>query len=367
VIRVAITVEQSWSKVPGGTARVTNELIRAIEARIDLSFDLVGVSAWHRHRPPAAWTPSIPIERLPLPTLPLFESWHRLRRPRVEWATGPVDVVHGTIIAVPASLAPLVLTIHDLAFLTYPEHFSRRGLSFFRRALDLARRHARLVTCPSEATMEECRRAGFDERRLRLVPWGVRAAPASEADVEASRRRHGLVRPYVLFCGTIEPRKNLPRVIEGFRRADVPGLDLVLAGPQGWNEDIGRLLDPLDGRAHALGFVPGDELGPLYAGAAAVVYPSLREGFGLPVLEAMAQGAPVITSLGTATEEVAGDAALLVDPHDSRAIAEAIAALMRDRELASRFADAGRARAATYSWDRTAERMAAVYAEAARR
>jgi glycosyltransferase involved in cell wall biosynthesis len=365
VTRVAVTVEQSWSPVPGGTARATNELLRALAARPDLGIDLVGVSAWHRHPPPEAWAPPVAVERLPLPTRPLFEAWHRLRRPPVERATGPVDVVHGTIIAVPASRAPLVLTIHDLAFLTYPEHFSRRGVSFFRRALGLARREAKLVTCSSEATMKDCRRAGIEDERLRLVQWGVRATPASPLEVDAARRHHGLDRPYVLFCGTIEPRKNLHRVLDGFRRADVPDLDLVLAGPQGWNEDIGRQLDDLGRRARSLGFVPGDQLGPLYAGATVVVYPSLQEGFGLPVLEAMVQGAPVVTAHGTATEEVAGDAAVLVDPLDVDAIARAITAIATTPDLAARLAEAGRARAATYTWDRTAELLAAVYVEAA--
>ncbi len=363
-MRVAVTVEQSWADVPGGTARATNELLRALVERPDLGVDVVGVSARHRRPPPAAWAPPVDIAQLPLTTLGLFEAWHKLRWPPVERATGPVDVVHGTIIAVPASRAPLVLTVNDLSFLAYPEHFTRRGTRFFRRALELARREPRLVTCPSQATIDECREAGFDPGRLRLVPLGVRATPVSEADVEEARRRHRLERPYVLFCGTVEPRKNLRRVVEAFRRADREGLDLVLAGPQGWNEDVGHLLDGLGDRAHALGFVPGDQLGHLYAGATAVVYPSLREGFGLPVLEAMAQGAPVVTSLGTATEEVGGDAAVLVDPHDVDAIADAIDRIVDQPDLAERLAVAGRARAATYTWDRTAELMAAVYAEA---
>ncbi|MGH9118871.1 MAG: glycosyltransferase family 4 protein [Acidimicrobiales bacterium] len=364
-MRVAVTVEQSWAEVPGGAARVTNELLGALAARPELGVDVVGVAARHRRPPPAAWAPPVAtIAHLPLPTLAMFEGWHKLRWPPVEHATGPVDVVHGTIIAVPACRAPLVLTVHDLSFLAYPEHFTRRGVRFFRRALKLARREPRLVTCPSQATMNECLAAGFDPDRLRLVPYGVRATPASKADVEEARRRHRLGRPYVLFCGTVEPRKNLPRVIEAFRRADRAGLDLVLAGPQGWNEQIDALLGRLGHRAHALGFVPAGDLGPLYAGATVVVYPSLREGFGLPVLEAMAQGAPVVTSLGTSTEEVAGDAALLVDPLDVDAIAAAITQVVDRPDLAERLADAGRARAATFTWDRTAELMAAVYTEA---
>jgi len=212
---VAITFEQSWHAVPGGIATSTVELVRALAA--DHHLDAVGVAALHRRPAPETLTPPVVVHHLPLPRLALFEMWHRLRWPPVELATGPVDVVHGTIIAVPASRAPLVLTVHDLAFLTHPDHFTLRGNRFFRRALQLARHHAQLVTCPSRATLEECLAAGFEADRLRLVPWGVRVEEATAGDVERSRQRYGLARPYVFFCGTVEPRKNLPRVIDAYR------------------------------------------------------------------------------------------------------------------------------------------------------
>lgn len=362
-MRVAVTVEQSWYSVPGGIAKSTVELLRALAANDDL--DTVGVAALHHRTPPETSMPPVVVHHLPLPRPALFEAWHRLRWPPVEQATGPVDVVHGTIIAVPASRAPLVLTIHDLAFLTHPDHFTGRGIRFFRRALQLARRHARLVTCPSRATLEACLAAGFEVDRLRLVPWGVRIEEATAGEVERSRRRYGLVRPYVFFCGTVEPRKNLRRLIDAYRMLDRRDLGLVLAGPLGWKEDVRPLLDGLGDRARWLGFVPQKDLGPLYAGATVVVYPSLLEGFGFPVLEAMAQGAPVVTSAGTATEEVGGDAGLLVDPLDVEAIAGAIERIADDPDLARRLGDAGRRRAAAYTWDRSARLMLAVYAEAA--
>jgi glycosyltransferase involved in cell wall biosynthesis len=361
-MRVAVTVEQSWADVPGGTARATNEMVRALAARPGL--ELIGVAARHRRPAPTAWAPPVDVRQLPLPRLALFEAWQKLGWPPVERATGPVDVVHGTIIAVPVSAAPLVLTVQDLSFLSYPEHFTRRGNRFFRRAVELGKRRARLVTCPSQATLDECLAAGYDRERIRLVPYGVRVEPAGDDDVDRVRRAHRLDRPYVLFCGTVEPRKNLGRVIEAVRRMDHADLDLVLAGPAGWKEDVQAGLDALGGRARSLGFVPTPDLGALYAGAAVVVYPSLREGFGLPVLEAMAQGAPVVTSRGTATEEAAGDAALLVDPHDVDDIAGALDRVVADAELAERLGAAGRARAASHTWERTAELMAAVYSEA---
>src|SRR5699024_626842 len=144
---------------------------------------------------------------------------------------------------------------------------------------------------------------------------------------DAVRRRHGLDRPYLLFVGTLEPRKNLPAVVAAAAGLDGRDVDLAIVGPEGWNEDVGRALRPLAGttvRVKRLGFVPGTDLAGLYAGCAAFCFPSLREGFGMPVLEAMAAGAPTVTSSGTATAEVGGDAVLLADPTDRRAVAAAV-------------------------------------------
>jgi glycosyltransferase involved in cell wall biosynthesis len=366
VRRVAVTVEQCWHRVPGGTATSTLGLLRALAARDDV--DLVGVAARHDAPPPEPFVPPVQVRHLPLPRLALYEAWHALRWPRVERATGPVDVVHGTAVAVPPTKAPLVMTIHDLAFLADPSQATRHGNRFFRRGTDLARRHARLVLVPSEATAAECRSAGFADDRIRVVPWGVDIHPIDEDAADATRARHGLDRPYVLFVGTVEPRKNLAGVVGAMATLAGREVDLALVGPDGWNEDLEARLAGLDGTGigvRRLGFVPSEELPHLYARAAAFCYPSLREGFGLPVLEAMAHGAPVVTSLGTATAEVAGGDALVVDPRDHAAIGAALASLLDDPALAVDLRVRGRARAETYTWERTAELTAAAYAEAA--
>ncbi|QYG92454.1 glycosyltransferase family 4 protein [Iamia sp. SCSIO 61187] len=360
--RVALTLEQCWHRVPGGSATSILALAGALADRDDV--DVVGVAARHPEPPPAPWEPPIPVHHLPLPRLALYETWHAVRRPRVERATGPVDLVHATAVAVPGSRAPLVVTVHDLAFLAEPDHATRHGLRFFRRGTELARRHARLVLVPSEATAEECRRAGFDPGRIRIVPWGVDATPAGAEDVTRVRAAYGLDRPYVLFVGTVEPRKNLPRLVEAMAALGRDDVELVLVGAEGWNEDLAALLDALPGRSRTLGFLPTGSLGPLYAGAAAVAYPSIREGFGLPVLEAMAQGAAVVTSSGTATEEVAGDAAVLVDPRSVDAIAAGLDRVLSDPEGARTLGARARDRAATYTWDRTADLTVAAYREA---
>jgi glycosyltransferase involved in cell wall biosynthesis len=364
--RVAVTVEQCWHRVPGGTATSTLGTLRTLAERDDL--DLVGVAARHAAPPPPAFALPIPVQHLPLPRPALYETWHALRWPPIERATGPVDVVHGTAIAVPPTKAPLVMTIHDLAFFADPTQPTKHGLRFFTRGTELARRHARLVLVPSEATAAECREHGFDEARIRLVPWGVEAVDVSAEAIEAAGRMRGIERPYVLFVGTMEPRKNLRGLIEAMVLLAGREIDVVLVGPEGWNEDVAALLGRLDGTGigvHALGFLPPDDLPPLFAGCAAFCFPSLREGFGMPVLEAMAHGAPVVTSSGTATAEVAGDGALLVDPDDHEAIAKAIARILDDPALADDLRARGRARAATYTWERTAELTAAAYAEVA--
>lgn len=357
-----MTVEQCWHRVPGGTAVAAIGMAGALAARPGL--DLVGVAARHSRAPARDYSPPLPVRHLPLPRAALYESWHRLRRPRVERATGPVDVVHATSIAMPPRSRPLVLTIHDLAFVRQPAHFTPRGLRFFRRGLALALSEADLVLCSSEATRRDCEEVGFPPARLRLVPLGVDVRPASEADVERVRRRYGLSRPYVLWTGTVEPRKNLPGVVRALDHV-ASDVELALAGPRGWNEDLAALVASAPKPVRTLGFVPGEDLAALYAGARAFCWPTLLEGFGFPVLEAMAQGTPVITSRGTSTEELAGDAALLVDPRDEIAVGRALEEVLTDEGVARRLAAAGRERAARFTWARCGRLVAQAYEDVA--
>jgi glycosyltransferase involved in cell wall biosynthesis len=288
---------------------------------------------------------------LPLPRPALYDAWLWARLPPPQWRTGPVDVVHATTVIVPPTgRAPLVVTVHDLAFLHEPAHFTARGVRAFRRGLELIRRHAAVVLCSSSATLADAAAAGIPNERLRLVLLGVDQGRADPEAVASARERHGLAAPYLLFVGTLEPRKNLVRLVDAWRRLP-PTHVLAIAGPVGWGRETTALFDGLGERVRLLGFVPDPDRAALYAGADALCYPSLREGFGLPVAEAMVQGTPVVTSAGTSTEEVAGGAAVLVDPLDPASIAAGIEAALADRD---RLAAAGRARAATLTWDATA-------------
>ena len=361
-LRVALTLEQCWHRVPGGTAVAALGMASSLKERDDV--EPVGVAAAHRDPAPSAWTPPIEVHHLSLPRPALYESWHRLRRPGVERATGPVDVIHATTMAMPPRTAPVVMTVHDLAFLHEPAHFTARGMRFFKRGLELALAEADLIVCPSRTTLDDCLEAGFDEARLRVIPLGVEPRRATDPEIDAVRRKHGLERPYILWTGTIEPRKNLPLLLEAFRSLDTDRV-LALAGPKGWNEDLEKLTASLGNRVQALGFVPHADLGPLYAGADLFCFPSLLEGFGFPVLEAMAQGTPVVTSKGTSTEEIAGEAGVLVDPRDPAAIAAGMQALLEDATLAKKMAEAGATRAATFTWSSTARGLADAYREVA--
>lgn len=366
-MRVAVTIEQCWHDVPGGVATSALESIRALQASPEVTIDLelVGVAARHPDQPAAPFVPTIPVRHLPLPRLALYETWHRFGWPAVQRATGPVDVIHVTGMAMPPRTAPMVVTVHDLAFLDDPSQFTARGVRFFHRAIELARRDADLIVCPSEATAEACRRNGFPDRRIRVVPWGIDVRPAPPADIERVRATHRLPESFVLWLGTIEPRKNVPGLLDAFARLGRDDVELVIAGGEGWNDELAAIERRSPVGVRRIGFVPPADLAALYAAATVFCFPSRQEGFGLPVLEAMAQGTPVVTSAGTATAEVVGDAGLTVDPDDSSAIAAALASLLDDPAEAERLGASGQRRAETdFSWGRTASGLVAAYGEA---
>jgi glycosyltransferase involved in cell wall biosynthesis len=367
-MRAAVTLEQCWHRVPGGTARAAIELAGVLAQRGRV--EVVGVAAAHRRNPLPPWAPPVPVRHMPLPRLALYEAWHHTGRPHVERVTGPIDVIHATGVSVPPRSAPLVVTVHDLAVLHDPDQFTRRGVTFMRKAIELTAERADLVLCSSRSTLEDCRVQGFPAERLRLVPLGVHDQRATEDDIERMRRIHRLPGRYILFVGTLEPRKNLAGLLEAFRQLirspDHDDVTLVVVGPEGWGEDLMPTMERLGDRCRPIGFVPAADLRALYAGAEVFCYPSLLEGFGLPVLEAMVQGIPVVTSTGTATEElVEDDAGIAVAPQDPTAIAAALSEVLSDRALAERLSAAGRHRAEIYSWGHTAELVEAAYDEVA--
>lgn len=370
VLEVAMTVEQLWQPTPGGSGTYIVELTRALTQRPDVR--VTGLTAAH-HRvvgSDVGLPERLTLERAPLPRRALYELWSRARSPLVApSAARRADLVHATTWAVPPTRGPLVVTVHDLAFLHQPEHFTARGNAFFRRALAVVRDEADVVVTPSASTARDCEAYGIEASRLRVVPHGVRVPAVSAADVAAFRSRHGLRRPYVLWCGTLEPRKNVATLLEAFAEvaSRSPDLDLALVGPTGWGgvaDDVRRRAGRLPAeRVHLLGRLSEAELHRAYAGARAFCFPSVREGFGMPVLEALAHGVPVVTSQDTAMAEVVDpDVALLVDPRSADDVAQGLLAAAGERREALARGAADHAR--RFTWERSAELHAAAYREA---
>ncbi|MCA1842016.1 MAG: glycosyltransferase family 4 protein, partial [Actinobacteria bacterium] len=305
-----------------------------------------------------------------------YETWHRFRRPIVRV---PGDLVHAPSLAVPpAGRRPLVVTVHDLAFRTHPDCFPPSGRDFHERGLAVARAEAAAVIVPSEASAAELRDAGFDATRIHVAHHGIDVGPLNPtqppgpdfpaASLNPLQHMHphwqpaegmgggsgtsvlGLEpRSYLLFVGTVEPRKGIDVLLaahDTLRRQGRPALRLVIAGPPGWG-DTPSLDRP---GVVAPGRIDEVTLDALYRGAAALAIPSRSEGFGLPALEAMARGCPVVASKAGALPEVVGDAGLLVPPGDSDSLAAALDQILTDEALAGSLGAAGHRRAGTFTW-----------------
>lgn len=291
--------------------------------------------------------------------------------------TGPMALLHHTDLTyLPVRDITEIVTVHDLAY-EVSAHFHGRD---FRRDVGLRVRgavdRAAVVIVPSESTRTDLvERYQVDPGRIRVIPHGVDhiTRQVEETDDSGDRIPSARVfeRPYALHVGTIEPRKNLVRVLAAFERvaARHPGVNLVLAGPDGWMTeefDTKLRLSPVRHRVLRLGAVSDSALRDLYRGARMMVYPSLYEGFGLPIGEAMALGVPVITSTRSSTGEVGGDAALLVHPEDVDGIADCMDRLFDDDELCRSLGHRGRERAASMTWRDTARATYHVYREVLR-
>jgi len=341
---------------PGGAGRYVLELAGALSRRHDVDLTVVTRTAdaarWPK--PVAARAPALRPVRL---------GWEQVGLPRIVRDLG-VQVHHGPHYTAPRALGrPSVVTIHDLSFFTHPEWHQRTKVAFFRAAIRTSARHAAALVAVSATTATLLEQRVRPRAPVHVIPHGVdhaRYRPDGPDDVA------GVTAPYIAFVGTLEPRKDVPTLVRAFDRiaASRPDLTLVLAGARGWGGDA---VDAAMGaarhghRVRMTGYLPEGQLPALLRGAAAVAYPSLEEGFGLTALEALACGAPLVTTTGSAMEEVAGDAALLVTPGDTSALAAALDRVVRgDPDLAERRAR-GLARAAGASWAVAAAGHVAAY------
>jgi glycosyltransferase involved in cell wall biosynthesis len=311
------------------------------------------------------------VSRLPTHRPPVRIFWEQVVQP---WALrqAGVDLVHGLALVGPLlDSHPLVVTIHDLSFLRYPQNFQtlkRLYLTLFTR---LSVRRARRVIAISEST----RRDIVEQYRVLpetvdLIYYGSDPAfrPLPEEHVARFRSEQGLPARFILFVGTLEPRKNVVRLIEAYAR--LPGSDrppLMLIGGKGWlYETVFARVEELglSAEVHFVGYVPGDRLPLWYNAAELFVYPSVYEGFGLPPLEAMACGTPVITSTVSSLPEVVGTAGLLVNPDDTEALTAAMHRVLQDSDERNRMRTAGLAQAQRFSWADCARRTVESYRRA---
>lgn len=299
--------------------------------------------------------------------------WTPLALPRAAQADG-VDVLHVQYVAPACRRPAVVTTIHDVTFRLHPEWFPLKDRLLLDWGIRRSLRSVAAVVTGSECTRGDLARVyGLAPERVWLTPYGAPPGCASATPTtEDARPRHGLDHPYALFVGVLQPRKNLPRIIRAFRAAKhAHGLPhrLVLAGKMGWRAgEVSRALrEPgVEADVRVLGYVPDEDIPGLLAGADLFLFPTLYEGFGLPVLEAFCAGTAVITSNVSALPEVAGDAALLVNPRDEGEIAGAIGRLLTDAAAREALAQAGRERARKFTWERTAALTVACYEAALR-
>jgi glycosyltransferase involved in cell wall biosynthesis len=319
-------------------------------------------------------TPATPpnLNKVYFPVRSIFRRW---------WLVGasalmqisPYDVFHGTNYCIPVfAPCPTVVTVHDLSLFrrsqTHEDDNVRRG----KRRIPIMIRRATRIIAPSEWTRREIlEHFRIDPERVRMIPEAARKEmrPLTNEESAAVRLKHGLDSPYLLFVGTIEPRKNLLvllRAYDELLRTTPHRPKLILCGGGGWkNDEVYRLVEELKlgDMVRFLGYVVDEDLPALYSAAECFIYPSLYEGFGLPPLEAMACGTPVITSNASSLPEVVGESGLLHDPEDHRGLTARIAEVLGERGAAEHLRERGLERARLFSWERAARETQALYDE----
>ncbi|HWE60097.1 MAG TPA: glycosyltransferase family 1 protein [Chloroflexota bacterium] len=301
--------------------------------------------------------------------------WEQTALP-VQLARWRVDLIHGTLNVLPlARRVPGIVTIHDVAFLRFPERYLPAKRRYLTHLTRWSARGAHRVIASSENTRRDLvRLLGVREDRVHVIYLGVEdrmRQPVDPAAVARLREQHELPPQFFLYIGTLEPRKNLVRLLGAYQRARKAGVEwpLVLAGAKGWlYEEIFAQVRALNLEEYVRfpGYVLYDDLPLWYNAAGAFVYPSLYEGFGLPIAEAMACGCPVLTARNSSLPEVAGDAAILVDGEDVEALSQGLMQLAGDGTVRASLAVRGRRQAERFTWQRTAAEVMGVYDEVLR-
>jgi len=282
-----------------------------------------------------------------------------------------LDVIHLAEAPVPFFFSRrAVATIYDLAPVLFPEHFDLKGRIYYRQAIAFGVSHSKKIITISKSSKEDLlQHFSADQSKVIVVHCGVDSSftcPPSQRELDNIRSKYGLPHEFILYVGTLEPRKNLPRLLRAYAMLLAAGYGekLVIAGSKGWQyHDIFTSVEELGLSEHVMftEYVPDEDLACLYRLAKLFVYPSLYEGFGLPVLEAMASGVPVVTSNTSSLPEIVGSAGILVDPYDEKALMGAMASVLSDSALRTRLIEEGLQRSSRFTWRDAAEKTLAVY------
>lgn len=363
-MKIGIDVYQATFRY-GGIPRYVRALVQALSAAAPS--DQFILASNHFRKPELRWrhtSANVTHVTLRVPRRLMQMCWDRLGWPPMEAFLGALDIFHGThFVLPPVRAAKRVLTVHDVTFLRHPEYFSDQTVNerWHRQELLVALGQADAVIADSRNTRDDLVDVlGYPQERIRVIPLGVEPSffVDSDAPVSAVKSRYGLDRPYLVFLvGTPEPRKNLQRTVAAARQA-APGLPLVVIGP---TQAIRAFLGGEPRGVILPGVIPDADLPFILHGAELALYPSLYEGFGLPALEALAAGVPLITSDRSSLPEIAANAAVLVNPESTEEIAEAIRALLADSDRRKRLVELGRVRARELSWERTASHVLQLY------
>ena len=345
---------------PVGAGVYTINLVGALDAGADVDLEVLtrtdDRARWRRIAPHSRVHAKVPTSR------PLRLAWEQAMAPRLARSLD-VAVWHGPHYTLPLRYeGPKVVTIHDMTFFENPEFHERAKVVFFQRMIRAAAERAKVIVAVSDDTAGRLRRILNPQVPVVVAPHGVdrsRFRPAGDdatvaADL-ATLDAVGVTPPFLAFVGTLEPRKNVPGLIAAFAAvaSDHPDLSLAIAGRPGWGAsevEAAVRKSGLADRIHLLGYAPPELLPVLYRTAAAVVYPSHAEGFGVPALEALACAAPLVTTSGTPMADMAGDAAVLVPPGDDVALARAVERVLSEERLSKALREAGPRVAGRYSW-----------------
>ncbi len=296
------------------------------------------------------------------------QAWKRIGFPPFDWFSGKADLYHfPNFVIPPLRTGKKVSTIHDVSFLRYPEFAEKKNLDYLRAKIpDTVARADAIITVSQFSAAEIQELLGVDGDRVHVTHLGISSdlkAPAPDV-IQQVKQRHALERPYVLFVGTVEPRKNIPFLVDMFEQMQGFDGDLVICGMRGWRSDpiLERIrTSKRADRIRWLEYIPDAELPALYAGAELFVMASTYEGFGLPPLEAMACGTPVLSSRGGSLPEIVGGAGTLLADYDAGLWAETALRIICDRDTHTRMSEAGRNHAATFTWSKTAGATWKVY------